>query len=161
MSMKRLLLTLGLVPAALAVGTADAQAQLNPGLHVARANDVFGGTTGVGASAQLSFPLMPIDIFVAGEYFFPDCGAVGDCSFMGGSADLHLTLPIPMLTPYGTAGLVYRRTDLVGAGASAATGFGLGVGVKLGALVLGGYAEARYEIVDPDDQLVFRVGIRF
>lgn len=159
--MKRILLALGLVPAVLAVGAVDVQAQLNPGLHVARASDVFGGTTGVGASVQLSFPLMPIDIFVAGEYFFPDCGAASDCSFMGGSADLHLTLPVPVLTPYGSAGLVYRRTDLVGAGAATATGFGLGAGVNLGALVLGGYAEARYEFVDPDNQFVFRVGIRF
>lgn len=159
--MKRLLLTLGLVPAALAVGSVDVQAQLNPGLHVARASDVFGGTMGVGASVQLSFPLMPIDIFVAGEYFFPDCGTASECSFMGGSADLHLTLPIPVFTPYGTAGLVYRRTDLVGAGASTATGFGLGVGVNLGVLGKGAFAEARYEMVDPDDQIVLRVGLRF
>jgi hypothetical protein len=41
------------------------------------------------------------------------------------------------------------------------TGFGLGAGVNLGTLVLGAYAEARYEFVDPNDQLVFRIGIRF
>lgn len=159
--MKRLLPALLVIPAALILGAAPATAQLNPGLHVARANDVFGGAMGVGGSLQLSFPLMPIDVFVAGEYFFPDCGTLSECSFMGGSADLHVTLPIPVLTPYGAAGLVYRRADLLGTGATTATGFGFGVGVNLGALVLGGYAEARWEIVDPDDQLVFRVGIRF
>jgi len=159
--MKRTLLPLAVALGALASWAPQAQAQLNPGIHVARATDVFGGANGVGGSVQLSFPLMPIDVFVAGEYFFPDCGSVSDCSFMGGSADLHLTLPIPVLTPYGTAGLVYRRTDPNGLGAVAKTGFGLGVGVNLGAVVLGGYAEARYEVVDPDDQLVFRVGIRF
>lgn len=137
-----------------------ASAQLNPGIHVARAFDVFGGANGVGGSLELSFPLFPIDVFVAGEYFFPDCGSVADCSFMGGSADLHFALPVPMLTPYGTAGLVYRRTD-VGLGAVADTGFGAGVGVNLGALVLGGYAEARYEMVGDDDQVVVRVGLRF
>jgi hypothetical protein len=150
-----LLATLGLM-------APGADAQLNPGIHVARAADVFGGTNGVGGSLQLSFPLFPIDVFVAGEYFFPDCGTGDGCAYMGGSADLHFGLPIPMVTPYGAAGLVYRRSDGgTGAGAVTNTGFGVGVGVDLGALVIGGYAEARYEFVDPDDQVVIRLGIRF
>jgi hypothetical protein len=37
---------------------------------------------------------------------------------------------------------------------------GLGVGLELG-LALGAYAEARYEFVDPEDQLVLRVGVLF
>lgn len=158
--MKRTLLSLVVAAGALLAGSQAAEAQLNPGVHVARATDVLGGANGVGGSLELGFPLFPIDIFVAGEYFFPDCGTGPDCSLMGGSADLHLALPIPVLTPYATGGLVYRRTDL-GLGAQANTGFGLGVGVHLGAVALGAYAEARYEVVDPEDQLVFRVGIRF
>lgn len=140
----------------------EAQGQLNPGIHVARATDSFGGTNGVGGSVELSFPLFPIDLFVAGDWFFPDCGTVEGCSLVGGSADLHLGLPIPVLTPYATGGLVYRRTDEGGgAGAVAKTGYGGGVGVHLGALVLGAYAEIRYEVVDPEDQVVFRLGLRF
>jgi len=158
--MIRRALCIALATVALGVEAPAASAQLNPGIHVARAADAFGGTNGIGGSVELSFPLFPIDLFVAGEYFFPDCGTVDDCSFMGGSADLHLGLPIPVLTPYATGGLVYRRTD-VGTGASAETGFGGGVGVHLGAMVIGAYAEVRYEVVDPDDQLVFRLGIRF
>lgn len=158
--MIRRTLSVLLVTCALGTFAADAHAQLNPGIHVARAFDAFGGVNGVGGSLELSFPLFPIDVFVAGEYFFPDCGSVSDCSFMGGSADLHLSLPFPVLTPYATGGLVYRRTD-VGIGAVADTGFGAGVGVNLGALVLGGYAEARYEFVGDDDQVVVRVGLRF
>jgi hypothetical protein len=139
-----------------------AHAQLNPGVHVARAASVFGGAYGAGASVELSFPLFPIDVFVAGEYFFPECGAADGCGYTGGSADLHFTLPFPMITPYGTAGVVYRRFDAGGAAAAVAnTGFGVGAGVNLGTLVLGAYAEARYEFVDPDDQRVFRLGIRF
>lgn len=160
--MIRRTLGVALILAALGLGAAEVQAQLNPGIHVARATDSFGGANGVGASVELSFPVFPIDIFVAGEYFFPDCGTVGDCSFMGGSADLHVGLPIPVLTPYATGGLVYRRTDVGGGvGAVAETGYGGGVGVNLGALVLGAYAEVRYEVVDPDDQMVIRLGIRF
>lgn len=151
-----------LAAAAMCAAPPRAQAQLNPGVHVARATDSFGGANGVGASVELSFPVFPIDIFVAGDYFFPDCGTAKDCSFSGGSADLHLKLPIPVLTPYATGGLVYRRTDDgLGGGAVAKTGYGGGVGVHLGALVLGAYAEVRYEVVDPDDQVVFRIGLRF
>jgi len=153
---------LALVPAALLAGAPEARAQLNPGIHVARATDTFGGSNGVGGSVELSFPVFPIDLFVAGEYFFPDCGTADECSFMGGSADVHLGLPVPVLAPYATGGLVYRRTDTGGgAGAVAKTGWGGGVGVHLGTLVLGAYAEARYEVVDPEDQFVFRLGLRF
>ena len=159
--MIRRLAFLVLATVALGVHAPEASAQLNPGIHVARAADVFGGANGVGGSVELGFPLFPIDVFVAGEYFFPDCGTVDGCSFAGGSVDLHLGLPIPVLTPYATGGLVYRRIDVDGTGATAETGFGGGVGVHLGALVIGAYAEARYEVLDPDDQFVFRLGIRF
>lgn len=158
---RRILSTLvGLV--AVAVSAPDVHAQINPGIHVARAADAFGGANGIGGSLELGFPLFPIDLFVAGEYFFPDCGPTDDCGYLGGSADLHLGLPIPILTPYATGGLVYRRYEAGGGAAAVAnTGFGAGVGVNLGTLVFGAYAEARYEFVDPDDQLLFRVGLRF
>lgn len=159
---RRILLCTMALAGALALGSRPLQAQVSPGIHVARAADVFGGTNGVGASLQIGFPLMPVDVFVAGDYFFPDCGTASGCSYAGGSADLHFTLPFPVLTPYATAGLVYRRYD----GGDTVdpeshTGFGLGAGVNLGTVVLGAYAEARYEFVDPNDQLVFRIGIRF
>ncbi len=157
--MIRRLLSVGLALAAVLGAARGAQAQLRPGIHAARAHDVGGGANGVGGSLQVGFPLLPVDVFVAGDYFFPDCGAV-DCSLWGGSADLHLTMPFPILTPYGTAGVVYRKYSADGV-SSGATGFGLGAGVDLGTLVLGAYLEARYEFVDPDDQLVFRLGIRF
>jgi hypothetical protein len=135
----------------------EARAQISPGLHVARAADTFDGVNGVGGSLELSIPVLPVDFFVAAEYFFPSCD---DCSFWGGSADVHLTLPIPLVTPYGTAGLVMRNTEasdtVVRTG-----GFGLGAGVNLSALVVGGYFEGRYEIMDGSgDQLVFRLGLR-
>lgn len=159
---RRTVLAVAVLAGALSMGAHPLEAQLSPGIHAARAAHVFGGANGLGASVELSFPLMPVDVFVAGDYFFPDCGSDSGCSYMGGSADLHFTLPFPVLTPYAAAGLVYRRYD----GGDTVdpvsnTGFGAGVGVNLGTLVLGAYAEARYEWVDPDHQLVFRVGIRF
>lgn len=150
------------LPVALTLGMGlalapEARAQLRPGLHVARAADSFGGVNGVGGSLELSLPVLPIDLFFAGEYFFPDCE---DCSLWGGSADVHFTLPVPLLSPYGTAGLVLRNTDA--SDTSVRTGgLGFGAGVNVGALVVGAYAEARYEIMDGmGDQLVFRLGLR-
>lgn len=161
--MIRRLLPIGLAVLAVLSSSAEARAQLKPGIHVARATSrssgVGGTTNGVGASAELSFPLAPVDVFVAGDYFFPDCGT-GDCALWGGSADLHFKMQLPVLTPYGAVGLVWRRYT-VGDVSAEATGFGVGAGVNLGTVALGAYAEARYEFVDPDDQLVFRVGIRF
>jgi hypothetical protein len=134
------------------------QAQLKPGLHAARAADSFGGVNGLGANLQLGLPLAPIQFLVAGEYFFPDCDG---CSFWGGSADIHFSLPIPLVTPYAAAGLVLRHTAVSDTEVRTG-GIGIGAGVNLNALVVAAFAEGRYEILDGgNDQLVFRLGVRF
>lgn len=160
--MIRRLLPFGLAALALLATSDAARAQLRPGLHAARATsrgaEVGGATNGVGGSLEIGLPLAPVDVFVAGDYFFPDCP--GDCSLWGGSADLHFTMPLPVITPYGAVGLVWRRSSY-GDVSQDATGFGVGAGVNLGTIVLGAYLEARYEFVDPDDQMVLRLGIRF
>jgi hypothetical protein len=160
--MIRRLLPLGIALLAVLATTDAAQAQLRPGIHVARATargaDVGGTTNGVGGSLELGLPLAPVDLFVAGDYFFPDC--TGDCSLWGGSADLHFKMPVPVLTPYGAVGLVWRRSSF-GDVTQDAQGFALGAGVDLGTIALGAYFDARYEFVDPDDQMVLRLGIRF
>lgn len=132
--------------------------QINPGVHVARTAHSFGGVNGLGGSLRLSPRVLPVDLFFAGEYFFPNCDG---CSFWGGSADVHFTLPVLMLTPYGTAGLVLRNTDASDTRVRTG-GLGLGAGLNLSTPVVGGYAEGRYEIMDGSDhQLVFRLGFRF
>ena len=147
----------------LAMATPSAlSGQLKFGIHGARAVDIQGGANGLGASLEFGFPVFPVDVFAAGDYFFPDCGDDDGCSFRGGSLDLHFGLPFPAVQPYGSAGLVVRQADQGGAeGRVTHRGFGVGVGVNLGAVVIGGYAEARYEFVDPDDQFVLRLRIRF
>jgi len=156
--MTRRVLSLALALAAVFSLPPQAHAQINPGLHVARATDSFGGVNGVGGSLQLSLPVLPVDLFLAGEYFFPNCD---DCSFWGGSADVHLTLPVPIVTPYAAAGLVLRNTDASDTRVRTG-GLGLGAGLNLSTLVVGAYAEGRYEFMDGSgDQLVFRLGLRF
>lgn len=150
------------LPIALALAAAgplapEARAQIHPGLHVARAADAFGGVMGVGGSLELGLPVRRVDLFFAGEYFFPACDG---CSLWGGSADVHVTLPFRTLSPYGTAGLVLRNTDA--SDTSVRTGgLGLGGGVNLATRVGGAFAEARYEILDGSgNQVVFRLGVR-
>jgi hypothetical protein len=159
--MRRALVT-SLFAAAMFSFAPGAQAQAKLGAHGAWAADAFGGSWGAGASLRFGTPVLPLAVFLAGEYFFPDCGTADGCGYMGGSADAHVNLPLPLLSPYLTGGVVYRRMEAGdGADAVANTGWGLGAGVDLGALALGAYAEARYEFVDPDDQVVVRLGIRF
>lgn len=156
--MTRRFLSLPLVVAPLLALPMEVSAQVSPGLHVVRASDSFGGVMGVGGSLRLSPPLVPVDLFFAGEYFFPDCDA---CSFWGASADVHFALPASMLTPYATVGPLLRNTDE--SDTSVRTGgLGLGAGLDLDRLAVRAYAEGRYELMDGSgDQWVFRLGIRF
>jgi hypothetical protein len=136
----------------------EVHGQINPGLHLARAADSFGGVNGVGGSLQLSLPVLPVDLFFAGEYFFPNCD---HCAFWGGSADVQLPLPVPILTPYGSVGLVMRNTEVSDTKVRTG-GLGLGAGINLRMLTVGAYAEGRYEFMDGSrDELVFRLGLRF
>jgi hypothetical protein len=157
--MIRKILAITFFLSATSVHATEAQAQIHPGVHVARAADSFGGgVNGVGASVEVGLPLLPVDLFVAGEYFFPGCD---NCSLWGGSADVHLALPIPVLTPYASAGLVMRNTE-VSDTTERTGGIGICGGVNLSGLVIGAYGEGRYEFMDGDgDQLVFRIGLRF
>lgn len=152
-----------LAVAVLALTAPGAQAQIHFGIHAARATRTVNGVAnGVGASLELSVPVLPVDLMVAGDWFRPDCGNASGCSYMGAGADLHFTVPSPVVQPYALAGVVLRRSK-AGGGADAVShrGVALGVGVNLRGLVMGAYGEARYEFVTPDHPVVFRIGIRF
>jgi len=154
----------GVVPVvvlmALGASPPGAQGQVSPGIHVARATQVFGGVYGAGVSLEMGVPLVPVRLMVAGDYFRPGCGQASGCSFMGASADLHFALSAPVIHPYGLAGAVVRRIGAgAGVAAHSATGLALGVGLDLGVVGVGAYGEARYEFAGKDE-LVFRLGIR-
>jgi hypothetical protein len=135
----------------------EAHAQIHPGFHLARAAKSFDGVNGVGGSVELRLPVLPVSFVVAGEYFFPGCEG---CSLWGGSVDVHLSLRLPGVSPYGAAGLVLRNTDVSDTRVRTG-GVGLGGGVNLTALGVRPFAEARYEILDGSgEQLVFRLGLR-
>jgi hypothetical protein len=145
--------------ALLCMAPSHADAQLSWGLQAAHANDVFGGSNGLGAVVGVGVPLFPVNGRVGGEYFFPDCGSADGCSFMGWSAAVNVAIPFPVVRPYATGALVQRRFDPGnGADATTDTGFAGGIGLEINPLLMTIFAEVRYEWVDPDNQFVLRVG---
>ena len=139
----------------------SAEAQLRYGGHFARAQDAFGGTGGIGARVGLGLPLLPVEGFASGEYFFPACAAVGGCALSGVSLDMNVRLPVVLLSPYATGGWVLRRLD-PGGGGDTLIESGLHLGLGAGAGVPGArvFGEARYEFIKvPSRQLVLRLGI--
>lgn len=149
--------------AMLLLAAPGAQGQVHFGIHAARATKApNGAANGLGASLELAVPVLPVDVMAAADWFHPDCGTASGCSYMGAGADIHLTMPSPVLQPYALAGVVLRRVK-AGSGVDAVTdkGVALGVGLNLNGLVMGAYGEARYEFVTSDHPLVFRIGIRF
>jgi len=152
---------------ALAVGAVlpvAATAQVSWGAHAVRAADAFGGATGAGVRAGVTLPVLPFDLIGSAEYFFPDCGNdQSDCGLHGLTLDANVRMVLPVLRPYGLAGLAYRKVSPGGdAPDEESTGLALGAGVDL---ALGGlrlFGEGRYEFLDaPEKQFLLRLGIMF
>jgi len=147
---------------ALVILPTSGAAQISYGGHLVQAQDAFGGAGGVGARVGVGLPLFPVTGFVSAEYFFPDCGAASGCGLSGVSLDLNYTLlPLPVVTPYLTGGVVARRIDLGGASeARSETGLHAGAGVSAGVPGMRVFGEARYEFVQaPERQFVLRLGV--
>lgn len=138
---------------------------LDFGVHAVRASDVFDGVTGIGGQLAINVPGLPLTIRGAVDRFFPDCpeGVDDDCGAWGYTLDGNLALPLPVLSPYGSAGWVRRSVDPGDPlGETSDTGLALGAGLKLGLLGLNVFAEGRREIMDDlEDQWMFRVGLLF
>jgi len=160
-------LALGL--ATLLLPPSPARAQFSYGGHLVEARDAFGGARGLGARAGVSVPLLPVRAYGSAEYFRPDCGPLERCGFSGVSLDLNYAiLPLPLVSPYLTGGLVMRRVDPAPADASGEGGEGaftdrgmhLGVGMTAGVSGFRLFGEARYEFVQaPERQFVVRIGL--
>lgn len=147
---------------AIAAGQADV---LDLGIHAARASDIHDGATGVGGQLGVTLPGFPLTVRGAVDRFFPDCPdeVDGDCGAWGFTVDGNLSLPLPVLSPYASAGFVRRSVELSDPlGETSATGFALGGGLKLGLPGLSVFGEMRREIMnDLDDQWMFRLGLLF
>ncbi len=156
-TVRALVLVLGGLLPLLAAEAAEAQGSF--GAYAVRATESFDGANGVGVQAAVSFPVLPLEAFVAGDRFSPDCDG---CSMWGGSIGVNVTvLPLGLASGYVTGGLVRRRVDL-GEELDSVTddAFNLGVGMRAGLGGLNAFLEGRYEFFD-DGEVVLRLGLMF
>jgi len=141
---------------------APAAGQLGWGIHLAEARDAFGGSYGAGVRVGGSLPILPVDLFLTGEQFLPECpsGSSG-CGLQGMSVEANFRLVFPVLRPYLSAGAAYRRFRSGGSGPdldNSGLTFGAGVDLGLGRVRL--FGEGRYEFVEaPERQQLIRIGI--
>lgn len=164
MRMLALAAALGATTVLPAAGTAQTDV-LDLGVHAVRADHLLDGSTGIGGQVALNIPGFPLSLRGAVDRFFPDCpqGSADDCAAWGFTVDGNLTLPVPVLSPYLSAGVVRRSVDpgdpLV---ETSETGMALGGGVRLALFGLDLFGEARRELMSElDDTWMFRAGLVF
>jgi len=147
------------------VGPLPAHGQLVGGVFGARARDSFGGVNGLGAAAGVSLPVLPMEVFASGTFFYPDCSG---CDLKGWSLGVKLmVLPISVLKPYLTFGRTWRDLEDLNVGLiTNEDGLFGGAGLEIGLRRVGIFAEGRYEFLtetvgaNPDlRQWMFRAGL--
>lgn len=160
-------MTLRLSPAALAVWLlallpGAAAGQFSLGGHLAWTDYQDGGMGG-GARVGLDIPVLPVDVVGTGEWFSPKCRPNRDgCSLWGATLDANVRLPFPLVRPYVTGGLSYRKADLGGdRGDESDSGLNLGVGVDV-SLGVRAFADWRWEFLKADlEGWIARLGLNF
>ena len=147
--------------AALLVGTvenAEAQLGLKFGPQVSYGMEVE--EVALGARVEVSPALMPLAFIASADYYFIE----GDASLwsLNGTVKYTLALPASPIAPYFGAGLNLYRIDEGALGSSNETGFNILGGIGLGGILpIGAFLEGRYELTDPDNQLVISLGLLF
>lgn len=121
---------------ALAVLANPVEAQFKVGLHGAVLTGVdavtisgssatidrASATFGAGARLMLDPPLLPFAVVGSGTYYSMDAGKYYEGTLAG-----QLRIPLPIIKPYVTGGLQYKKPE----GVDADTGFMAGLGVQL------------------------------
>lgn len=161
----RLLVAGAAILAVGALAPQKAEAQVKFGAHVAYANEVTDGAFGLGARVGIDPPVLPFSFWAHGDYYFPDEGeSAVDLGYQTYGLDAHFSpLPFPLVTPYLSAGILFRRAS-VGDVSDTQTGFAAGIGADIGFLVAGTVQIRREFFSDTDSfggQWVVRAGITF
>jgi len=147
---------------ALSWGSASAQLRLGvaggPVYPAGELGDVVGRGFAAGAVLDAGFPLFPLGLRgdVAFQYL-PATGPHSDLHQLSATLNARFSvLPLPVLSPYLTAGVgVYSSDfhhDLTAPepGRTTETGFNAGVGVRVNLIVFRPFLEARYHRVMAD-----------
>ncbi len=157
MTPRRLTSCIVLIGALVIPGTA--RAQLFGGLTGAWAEG-FDGSVGMGGVLGYDLPILPVDIFGEGTWFFPDCDG---CDLKGWSLGVNVRLPLPLIRPYLTGGMTWRDLedpDAVSIDTVSESGGFAGAGVDLAIASFRLFLEGRYELLDGDlEQAVVRLGV--
>ena len=138
----------------------DGGAQIVGGVFGAYAQDAHDGTAGVGAQLGLDIPILPVDVYGSGTWFFPGCDG---CDLRGWSVGVTLRpFPFPLARPYVVGGLTSRDLEDTAGGVVNSSGAFAGVGLDVALVGFRLFAEGRYEFLDgPLEQAVVRAGLLF
>lgn len=77
--------------AAAASAPAPAAAQVRAGGQVSFANDVLGGTIGVGPRAEFGVPAFPVRLAASADWFFPNCN---QCRYWEMNVNALVSIPL-------------------------------------------------------------------
>ena len=139
----------------------EGRGQISGGVFGAWAQDAFDGSPGVGVQITLDTPILPLDVFGSGTWFFADCGG---CDLKGWSLGVTLRpFPFPVARPYVVGGLTSRDLEDVDVSlVVSSSGAFAGAGLDVALLGLRVFAEGRYEFLDGVlEQPVMRAGVLF
>jgi len=118
------------------VGSADAQMRLAG--HVAKVASLdqlssLEGDFGVGGRVGVELPLLPVGVYGSATYYYPTN------SYWTGSVFGKVSLPVPLISPYGILG-VQRKTGQIGEEGRhpSDTRFFVGLGLEVGSVFFEG-----------------------
>ncbi len=135
---------------------APASAQLRLGGQISYADDVLGGTVGVGPRAEFGIPAFPVRLAASGDYFFPNCN---QCRYWEANVNALVSLPLLPIPFFRYVGGGWHLQSIKAnpfEDATRARGFNALAGLDSDNTSI----EVRYEIVeDVDNQFVLSFAI--
>ena len=143
-----------------AAGSAPApvSAQLRLGGQISYANEVLGGTFGVGPRAEFGIPAFPVRLAASGDYFLPNCN---QCRYWEANVNALVSLPLLPIPFFRYVGGGWHLQSIKAnpfEDATRARGFNAVAGLGSDNTSI----EVRYEIVeDIDNQFVLSFAIFF
>ncbi len=135
-----------------------AQAQLRVGGQASFANEVLGGTLGVGPRVEFGAPAFPVRLAASFDYFFPNCP---QCRYWETNVNALVSLPLLPIPFFRHVGGGWHMQS-VKANPFDDPRRASGVNAVLGMGAERTNVEARYEILkDVEDQLVLSFALFF
>ena len=137
---------------------APASAQLRAAGQASFANDVLGGTIGVGPRAEFGVPAFPVRLAASADYFFPSCN---QCRYWEANVNALVALPLLPIPFFRYFGGGFHLQSIKANPFDEATR-ARGINAVAGLRADNTNIEVRYEILDDiPNQFVFSFAIFF